>query len=134
MEGQVFKNRVFPAPFQNRLKLVPELNTTHSYTKLPGGNWFGLLETSYSHFLGILRSNTLYAKNTEFYSCSNAKMSGTNEKSRKNWSRKWYGSIYLDVWFTRYGGLKIRKKDKKCWFSIFSDFQRLISREPYILT
>ena len=136
VEVQIFQNRVFYAPFRNRLKLVPELNMTLSYTKLPGGNWFGLLETSYSHFIGILRSNTLYAKNTKFYSCSNAKMSDTNEKSWKNWSRNWYGSIYLDVWFTRYGGLKIRKKDKKCWVSIFFWFSKIdISRtvHPYIL-
>ena len=66
VEDENIKNSMFCALFQNRMKLVPGLNMTFGYTKLPGGKWFGYLETRYSHFPGILQSNPLYGKISNF--------------------------------------------------------------------
>ena len=64
-------------------------------------------------------------QNTDFSSCSNLKMNGITGKSSKNWPKKWYGSLCLDVRFLRYWGLKASKKLKKVLTQHFSWFSNL---------
>ena len=72
----------------------------------------------------FLWSNPLYAKNTNFKSCSKAKFNATTRKNSKKWPIKWYGMLCFDENYLRYFKLKL------CIFAdsaLFTEFRSFIS-------